>query len=82
MTDRFAWLVERLYRANTRMARCQTDAARQRARAWLRLWNRALKCEHARAHHQHGAKESTSCDMRSHRNVDKNSDNGSNPIDA
>jgi hypothetical protein len=54
MTERFAWLVERLYRANARMERCQTDAARQRARAWLLLWNCALQREHARAHCQHG----------------------------
>jgi hypothetical protein len=54
MTERFVWLVERLYRANLRMERCETDAERQRARAWLRLWNGALQREHARAHRQHG----------------------------
>jgi hypothetical protein len=54
MTERFSWLVERLYRANLRMASGQTDAERQSARAWLRLWNRALQREHTRAHRQRG----------------------------
>lgn len=48
MTERFAWLVERLYRANLRMGRCGTEEERQRARAWLQVWNRALRCEHER----------------------------------
>jgi hypothetical protein len=53
MTEKFAWLVERLYRANCRMARCQTDEERQRARAWLQAWNRALRHEHEHANGRH-----------------------------
>jgi flagellin-specific chaperone FliS len=52
MTERFSWLVERLYRANLRMDRCQTDEERQRARAWLQVWNRALRREHEQANGQ------------------------------
>jgi hypothetical protein len=52
MTERFAWLVERLYRANLRIERCQTNAEWQSARAWLQVWNLALRREHEQANGQ------------------------------
>jgi hypothetical protein len=46
MTEKFARLAERLYRANLRMDRSATDEERQRARRWLRAWNRRLRLEY------------------------------------
>jgi hypothetical protein len=46
MTEKFARLVERLYRANLRMDRCATNQERERARRWLRAWNRRLRLEY------------------------------------
>ena len=48
MTGKFAYLVERLYRAGKRMDTCHNKEERMQAQRWLILWNRAAQCEHKR----------------------------------
>lgn len=45
MTKKFTYLVERLYRANLKMDRSETDEERQCARRWLRAWSSRLRHE-------------------------------------
>lgn len=53
MNERFAYLVERLYRANCRMDRCRTDRDYQCARWWLHGWNAAIKQQYNRPKDKH-----------------------------
>lgn len=48
MTEKFAYLVDRLYRAGKRMDRCQNKEERIQAQRWLILWNRSLQHEPSR----------------------------------
>jgi len=45
---RFIYFVDRLYRAGKRFDSCATCEERELARAWMLLWNRAVKLEHQR----------------------------------
>jgi hypothetical protein len=49
MTEKFSYVVERLYRANLRISRCKTSEERQQAQRWLRAWNAAVRREYDRA---------------------------------